>query len=499
MKKIITGKAQTRATRERLERFPGFPAAILSGSDLSVSPLGFGSYRVHINIEEHRKALAHALRNGVNLIDTSANYTDGGSEMLIGSVLRELTESGELRREEVVIISKAGYIQGQNLSRLQQRRPGGDAFPEIIHYQQGLDHCIHPDFLEEQLTLSLERLQCDTIDYFLLHNPEYFLFDARRRGIPPQEARKTYYERIDRAFMYLEQEVQRGRIQYYGVSSNTLPVMPTHYAYTDLDKLIELARSLGKKHHFRMIQFPMNLLETGATDHLLSVHSDKIATVSNRPLNAYHRNQLVRLVSLESLETDPEPELTLRLKQLVEHEKNYPERVAAFIKADPDKQKHLAGLFATGYYLASHYRELSSYWNWLEQQARFLADSISYGVQEINELKDVPPGVSQWLDGYVELFNKVLDQLTLYLGYNSSRLNERIAGLAQQMLPRHLNGELLQDLALSSLLATREIDVTLMGMRHTAYVDDAVRLMRREHPPLSLNKWRKWAQALKSF
>ncbi|HED11814.1 MAG TPA: aldo/keto reductase, partial [Caldithrix abyssi] len=200
MKKIITGKAQTRATRERLERFPGFPAAILSGSDLSVSPLGFGSYRVHINIEEHRKALAHALRNGVNLIDTSANYTDGGSEMLIGSVLRELTESGELRREEVVIISKAGYIQGQNLSRLQQRRPGGDAFPEIIHYQQGLDHCIHPDFLEEQLTLSLERLQCDTIDYFLLHNPEYFLFDARRRGIPPQEARKTYYERIDRAF-----------------------------------------------------------------------------------------------------------------------------------------------------------------------------------------------------------------------------------------------------------------------------------------------------------
>ncbi len=499
MKKIISGKARARATRERLEQFSGLPGSMLSGSDLSVSPLGFGSYRVHINIEEHRKALAHALRNGINLVDTSSNYTDGGSEMLIGSVLRELTEKGELRREEIVIISKAGYIQGQNLTRLRQRNPGGDAFPEIIHYQQGLDHCIHPDFLEEQLTLSLERLQCETIDYFLLHNPEYFLFDARRRGIPPQEARKTYYERIDRAFMYLEQEVQRGRIQYYGVSSNTLPVMPTHYAYTDLDKLIELAGALGNKHHFRMIQFPMNLLETGASDHLLSVHSDKIATVSNRPLNAYHHNQLVRLVSLEALREDPEPELTRRLKQLVEHEKNYADHVAAFLKTDPDKQKHLAGIFATGYYLASHYRELTGYWNWLEQQARFLADSISYGVQEINELRDVPAEVSEWLDGYVELFNKVLDQLTLYLGYTSSRLNERITGLARQMLPKHLNGGLLQDLALNSLLATREVDATLMGMRHSAYVDDALRLMHGKHAPLSLNKWRKWAQALKSF
>ena len=478
-----------------MNTFPGEGGRVLRGSGFSVSPLGFGGYRVHINIEEHRLALSHALENGVNLLDTSANYTDGGSEMLMGSVLKTLTEKGVIKRQEIVIISKAGYIQGQNLARLQQ---GGTVFPETVHYQQGLDHCIHPDFLEEQLTLSLERLQCDTIDYFLLHNPEYFLFDARRRNIPPGEARKIYYERIDRAFLHLEQEVQRGRIQYYGVSSNTLPIMPTHYAYTDFDKLMELAEAIGRDHHFRMIQFPMNLLETGAADQLLSINRD-VAAISNRPLNAYHHNQLVRLVSLEPLETDPEPELTRRLRELVEHEKSYAESVAAFIKTDPDKQKHLAGIFATGYYLASHYKELTSYWNWLEQQARFLADSISYGVQEINELKDVPPRVSQWLDGYVELFNKVLDQLTLYLGYNSSRLNERISGLARQMLPRHLNGELLQDLALNSLLATKEVDATLMGMRHRSYVDDAVRLMRREHPPLSLNKWRKWAQALKSF
>ena len=55
-------------------------------SGLTTSRLGFGTYRVDTREPEHREALKKALREGVNLIDTSTNYMDGDSERLVGSV-----------------------------------------------------------------------------------------------------------------------------------------------------------------------------------------------------------------------------------------------------------------------------------------------------------------------------------------------------------------------------------------------------------------------------
>ena len=54
---------------------------------------------------------------------------DGGSERLVGNVLQALFRAGELEREEVVIVSKAGYVQGQNLQLAQEREK---VFAEIL-------------------------------------------------------------------------------------------------------------------------------------------------------------------------------------------------------------------------------------------------------------------------------------------------------------------------------------------------------------------------------
>ena len=55
----------------------------LGSTGLEVSALGFGSYRVD-GRHEHKAALSHALENGINLLDTASNYTDGHSEREIG-------------------------------------------------------------------------------------------------------------------------------------------------------------------------------------------------------------------------------------------------------------------------------------------------------------------------------------------------------------------------------------------------------------------------------
>ena len=187
----------------------------MGSTGLTTSRLGFGGYRIDISSEEHRQALTKALREGCNLIDTSTNYADGGSERLIGSVFGDLIKTNELTREEVIVVSKIGYVQGQNLKRAEAKEKSGNPFPEMVKYGEGIWHCLHPEFLEEQLTLSLDRLRLTTLDVCLLHNPEYFLSDAKNRklSINPQalqELRKTFYLTTATSF-FLLRKTSRGR------------------------------------------------------------------------------------------------------------------------------------------------------------------------------------------------------------------------------------------------------------------------------------------------
>ena len=54
--------------------------------------IGFGSARTALGSSEHERALSKALAAGVSLIDTSSNYGDGGSEKLIGKLLKTTKE-----------------------------------------------------------------------------------------------------------------------------------------------------------------------------------------------------------------------------------------------------------------------------------------------------------------------------------------------------------------------------------------------------------------------
>ena len=170
----------------------------------------------------HHQALLDALRGGVNLVDTSTNYTEGASERLFGQALGEIVRAGERRREELIVVSKIGYVQGENLERAQERETAGRPLPEVVKYGEGVWHCIHPEFLADQLTRSLARLRLQSLDVCLLHNPEYFLMDAHERSYGTLDRRRReFYARLAAAFGFLEEQVRAGRLRAYGVSSNT--------------------------------------------------------------------------------------------------------------------------------------------------------------------------------------------------------------------------------------------------------------------------------------
>ena len=49
-------------------------------------------------------------------------------------------------------------------------------------------------------------MKLETIDVYLLHNPEYFLDSPLAKEIELDELRHEYYNRIKKAFDYLEKK-----------------------------------------------------------------------------------------------------------------------------------------------------------------------------------------------------------------------------------------------------------------------------------------------------
>ena len=289
-------------------RLPDSAFTALGSSGPRVSRVGFGCYRVDDRFAAHREALALALRAGVNLIDTSTNYADGHSEILVGEVIRDL--SRDVPRERLVVVTKAGYVQGTNQRLAVERIRAGRPWSEMTEYSPDCWHSISPDFLADQLSMSLERLSLPKVDVMLLHNPEYFLEDAQQRGMPAEEARGVFYDRIRRGLALLENEVAARRLGVYGISSNTFVAPHGRPDAVDLTRILPLAGP-----GFKVIQLPMNPLELGAREPIHTAGGKSVLDVAkvaglgvlvNRPFNAFSGLGLVRFAPLASLTEDVE-------------------------------------------------------------------------------------------------------------------------------------------------------------------------------------------------
>lgn len=253
-----------------------------------LSNLGFGGYRLYDDHLNHEAALRLALDQGCNLIDTSSTYTKGSSERLIGRVLQATG-----LRDRTYLVSKAGYVNAFVKASFEKAEDS-----ELRQLVLSHSHSIDPLYLDYQLSNSLERMQTHQIDAYLLHNPEY-LFTLE--NAPRSE--EQFYGEIETAFRYLEEQVQSGRIRHYGLSCNTLPLAPQSANPVWLLRLLEIAQSISKDHHFRWIQFPYNLTEDLAKSQLHQngqsllelAAANRLRTMGNRPLNAQLEKGWVRL------------------------------------------------------------------------------------------------------------------------------------------------------------------------------------------------------------
>lgn len=224
-----------------------------------VSSLGLGTYLGAEDVATdalYRRAMGRALERGLNVIDTAINYRHQRSERAVGATLTEHVERGVLRRDEIVVASKGGYIPLDAEAAVDPRTYITDTYLKtgIIKPDEvaGGSHCMSPRYLHDQIARSRRNLNVDTIDVYYLHNPE-----TQRAELD----RPRFLGRIREAFLALEQAVREGQIATYGTATwNGYRQTPSDPDYLSLEELVAAARDIaGPDHHFTMIQLPYNL------------------------------------------------------------------------------------------------------------------------------------------------------------------------------------------------------------------------------------------------
>lgn len=267
--------ATAEATHQFAKRFSHYKDFYARFDDLIFSKLGFGTFKKEPYKEEnylfdYKEALKSAIAGGINVVDTAINYRYQQSEREIGEALEELFESGSIKREEMIICSKGGFIpldfpfpENPYVWINEHILEKGLAVQEDIELDQ---HCMTPEFLLYSLEKSLENLRLKCLDIYFLHNPETQL---HRLGY------RHFLTKIEDIFTFFEEMVACGKMKAYGIAVwNAFTYEEGNEEFINLEDIYDIAHRVGgQNHHFKYIQLPFNMAKT----HAYSVANQKMS------------------------------------------------------------------------------------------------------------------------------------------------------------------------------------------------------------------------------
>jgi hypothetical protein len=488
---MITSKATTQDTALFCDKFPALTHKPLGKTGLMISASGFGAYRIDYRVHEHFESLEYAISGGINLIDTSSNYSDGGSEILIGNVLGEMINAGKIKREEIVVVTKGGYIQGKNLENAKQKEVEGIPFKEVTEYSDNLWHSIHPDFIGDQILDSLDRMKLETIDVYLLHNPEYFLDSPASKELSLEELRHEYYRRIKKAFTRLEAEVNEGRISCYGISSNAFIYSEEDQTFTSLELCLKAAEEIKPDNHFYVIEFPLNLFEKGALTNKNQIGAVKtiielaaqsnLGILTNRPLNSIKNKKLNRLVDFE---TKPEylkleeAQIITEINLLDSMEDDFLKEYLELLKLSEKNSEAVNYFLKAGQVLKENWKNFGSIENFNDVKKQFLIPRVNYAFSVMLRSPNITGEMKNRLDAIARQINKLMDIIETIYGLmansRSREIHKNLNELVDETKFSEFKGLTLSQKSILLLNSLEEICCTLVGMRQKKYVDDVI-------------------------
>lgn len=146
---------------------------LLGGTGVRVSPLGLGTanFGGPTPGEEALRMIPRALEAGINLVDTASTYYGGETERIVGEALKG-------HRDQVILCTKVYFPESEDPN------DRGNSRHHIL----------------SSVERSLERLQTEWIDLYLIHRPEF--------DLPQEETLRA-----------LDDLVRQGKVRYIGCST----------------------------------------------------------------------------------------------------------------------------------------------------------------------------------------------------------------------------------------------------------------------------------------
>jgi aryl-alcohol dehydrogenase-like predicted oxidoreductase len=164
----------------------------LGKSEIEISEIGFGCMSLTDNTKSNQSLLMKAFENGINYFDTADLYNHGLNERLVGEALKSI-------RSQVIISTKVGNVWRQD-------RSGWDWKPSKSYLLKAID-------------LSLNRLQSDYVDLYMLHGG-------------------TLEDPIDEIIEAFELLKENGKIKTYGLSSIRPNVIREYVNKSEIDAVM---------------------------------------------------------------------------------------------------------------------------------------------------------------------------------------------------------------------------------------------------------------------
>jgi aryl-alcohol dehydrogenase-like predicted oxidoreductase len=248
-----------------------------------------------------------------------------------------------------------------------------------------------------------------------------------------------------------------------------------------------------KNHHFRVVQWPINLLETGAVTEknqpdgssaLELARAKGLAVLVNRPLNAIVRqgregDSLTRLADVlpPNYPTNP-GEVSTAVTHTITLEEQFHNSIRPAIDTDDETKKQLQEYLAVGLMLQGRWSSFGTYQNWRDVHGRFLLPRLQNAVNFLASLPQPPPDLAGWLDNYVAAANEVLAAVGAFYQAQSAAEIQVMKGTAVLAEP-DWQADTLSQIAIRALRSTAGISSVLVGMRRRAYVDDVLQELAR--------------------
>lgn len=313
----LPGRATAEGTRRFAERFADLPGHFRRPDALTFSSLALGTRRGRPGgVEDllYRSAVAQCVDGGINVFDTALSDRNFTSERAVGAALRRAIEEGQTARDEIVVVTKGG-----ELTLDAEALTGGHPENQLIatYVEPGLldpdtvvgGSCLAPGFLLDQIDRSRRNLGFDTLDVYLVQEPELHL-----KALGPG----VFQQRLREVFEALEGAARDGRIGVYGLATWGGFLVPhSSRDHLSLVDVFEAALEAGgADHHLRALQLPYGLaMAEGAGSHsqlgpdgasraiLESLEGTGTAVLASAPL---YGGRLVGRLPVEIREAFPE-------------------------------------------------------------------------------------------------------------------------------------------------------------------------------------------------